>query len=485
MDPDLPFTPLETGTLEPMPVAETRERQPKLPPGKWIHKNLFNNWYNSAITVVLGVSVIAATYFLLRFVFVTARWAPVIENLTLFMVGRFPRTAANDQLWRVVAQVLIWSGAMGLAWGAAVSGAKFRAMQAGVEYTEDTLLTRLRRYWSLIGLIVLLLVIAKTFGPALVVIAAVAIGAALQMVGARIPGQYAGVTWAGVAFLGVLGYQIVSGFVGTGWLWLFLPIVLASVSLLGRRDWDDVRRMHIVQSAAAVAILAVGFLLYSVTNFEGVGWDEWEGFHLNLIMAALAITLSFPLGLLLALARRSSFPALRTLATLYIELIRGVPLISLLLMAQFFLGFFLNTTTLPSEITRALAAMTMFTAAYVAEIVRGGLQAVPGGQVEAGNSLGLSPWKVTRLIVLPQALRAVIPAMVGQFISLFKDTTLLFIIGIGEILRVREIVHAQTDFRGFGITETLVFVMLAFWAVSFALSRESQRLERKLGVGER
>jgi general L-amino acid transport system permease protein len=234
-----------------------------------------------------------------------------------------------------------------------------------------------------------------------------------------------------------------------------------------------------------VVVFVVFFIIYAVTDLEGVGWDEWEGFHLNLIAAAFAVTLSFPLGLLLALARRSSFPALRVMATVYIELIRGVPMISLLLMAQFFIGFFLNTDTPLSLITRALAAMTLFTAAYVAEIVRGGLQAVPNGQIEAGNSIGLAPWKVTRLIVLPQALRAVIPAMVGQFISLFKDTTLLFIIGVSEILNVREIVHGQADFRGFGIAETLVFVMLAFWAVSFTMSRESQRLERKLGVGER
>jgi general L-amino acid transport system permease protein len=481
---EMPYVP-EPGAIEPLMVDLPRERQPKLPPGKWIKKNLFNNWYNSLLTVVLGVIIVLAAVGVFRFVFVTARWAPVIDNLTLFMVGRFPRTAANDQLWRVVIQVVIWSGAIGLGWGAAVSGARFRAMQAGVEYVEDTILARVRRYWSLIALIVLFLVIAKTLGPLLLVLAALIVGTVFQMVGSRIPGQYAGITWAAVAFLGVFGYQIVSGFVGTGWIWLALPIVLAATSLIGRGDWDDQRRMHTVQAVVAVAVFALGLIVYSVTDLEGVGWDDWEGFHLNLIAAAVAITLSFPLGLLLALARRSSFPALRTMATVYIELIRGVPLISLLLMAQFFIGFFINTTTPLSLITRALAAMTLFTAAYVAEIVRGGLQAVPGGQVEAGNSIGLSPWKVTRLIVLPQALRAVIPAMVGQFISLFKDTSLLFIIGVGEILRVRELVHGQPEFRGFGITETLVFVMLAFWAVSFAMSRESQRLERKLGVGER
>jgi general L-amino acid transport system permease protein len=160
-------------------------------------------------------------------------------------------------------------------------------------------------------------------------------------------------------------------------------------------------------------------------------------------------------------------------------------LISLLLMGQFFIGFFLATDDPLSNVTRATAAITMFSAAYIAEIVRGGLQSVDKGQTEAGQALGLPAAKITRLLVLPQALRNVIPAMVGQFISLFKDTTLLSIIGITEFLGIREIVHAQEDFRGFGIAETLVFVAFGFWAVSFTMSRESQRLERRLGVGVR
>jgi general L-amino acid transport system permease protein len=478
MASELPFTPVD---LDPADKAPSH----RLPPGKWVKKNLFNNWYNSAITLVLGVVIVLGAYRLIQFVFVTARWTPVIDNLTLFMVGKFPRIDPNNELWRIVVQVVVWSGAMGLGWGAAVAGAKHRAFQAGVEYVEDNALTKVRRYWALIALIGLLLITTRTFGPLILVIVALAVGAGLQMIGARVPGEYAGTLWAGVAFLGVFGYQMVSGFVGWGWLFLGAPIALGVWSIIGHQDWDDLKRMRTIQSGAAAAIIVVTFVVYAVTDLEGVGWDKWEGFHLNLIAAAVAITLSFPLGLLLALARRSSFPALRVMATTYIELIRGVPMISLLLMAQFFIGFFLNTSTPLSLTTRALAAMTLFTAAYVAEIVRGGLQAVPKGQIEAGNSVGLSPWKVTRLIVLPQALRAVIPAMVGQFISLFKDTTLLFIIGVSEILRVREIVHGQEQFRGFGIAETLVFVMVAFWAVSFTMSRESQRLERKLGVGER
>ena len=485
MSSDLPFTPTDPATGEPMSVPDTSVPHHRLPPGEWIRKNLFNNWYNSLITIVLSLVVLFVGFRLLRFVFVTARWKPVIDNLTLFMVGKFPRTTGDDQLWRVVAQVIVWSGAMGLGWGAAVAGAKFRAVQAGVVYVEDRALAKVKRYWGLIALVVILLSATRTIGPLLLVITSLVVGAALQMLGSRIPGQYAGIMWAAVAFLGIFGYQIVGGFVGTGWIWLALPIVVAVWSIIGRADWTDLRRMRIVQTVAAIGIFLVGFLVYTVTDLEGVGWDRWEGFHLNLIAAAVAVTLSFPLGLMLALARRSSFPALRVMATAYIELIRGVPMISLLLMAQFFIGFFLNTETPLSLITRALAAMTLFTAAYVAEIVRGGLQAVPKGQTEAGNSIGLAPWKLTRLIVLPQALRAVIPAMVGQFISLFKDTSLLFIIGVSEILNVRELVHGQAEFRGFGIAETLVFVMLAFWAVSFTMSRESQRLERKLGVGER
>jgi general L-amino acid transport system permease protein len=155
-------------------------------------------------------------------------------------------------------------------------------------------------------------------------------------------------------------------------------------------------------------------------------------------------------------------------------------------MAQLFIGFFLssggNSNTLT---TKSLVVITMFSSAYIAEIVRGGLQAVPTGQTEAGQAMGMSPAKITRLLVLPQALKAVIPAMVGQFISLFKDTSLLTIIGVLEFLGVREIIHAQPDFRGFGLVETLVFVAFGFWAISFTMSRESQRLERSLDVGAR
>ena len=235
----------------------------------------------------------------------------------------------------------------------------------------------------------------------------------------------------------------------------------------------------------AVAVLGVATWQFGRwIDIQGIDWKDWGGLHLNLVVAAATTCLAFPVGLLLALGRRSSLPVVRWMCTTYIEILRGVPLITLLFMAQLFVGFFLNGNNLPLP-TKSIIVFTMFSAAYIAEIVRGGLQSVAKGQTEAGQAMGMSPAAITRLLVLPQALKAVIPAMVGQFISLFKDTSLLTFIGIPEFLGVREIVHSQAEFRGFGIAETLVFVAFGFWAFSFTMSRESQRLERRLDTGNR
>jgi general L-amino acid transport system permease protein len=235
----------------------------------------------------------------------------------------------------------------------------------------------------------------------------------------------------------------------------------------------------------ALGSLLAAYLL--VAHFGGVGWEDWGGLHLTLFLALGGIVLSFPIGVLLALGRRSRLPAVRWVCIAYIELIRGVPLIAILFMGAFMLGFFLpEGVDTPSGVTRALIAFTIFTSAYVAEIVRGGLQSVPRGQVEAAQALGLSTVKTTRLIVLPQALRAVIPALVGQFISLYKDTSLVFIIGLTELLAVAEAITKQPDFLAQGLlVETLLFAAFVYWAGSYWMSRESQRLERRLGVGER
>jgi general L-amino acid transport system permease protein len=259
---------------------------------------------------------------------------------------------------------------------------------------------------------------------------------------------------------------------------LIAGAVLASTRALGRRP---------IRFAVLALIMGAVLSAQLATGEEGVGWNDWGGLHLTLFVTIGGIALSFPLGVLVALGRRSSLPVLRSLSVGYIELIRGVPLVALLFMGQYVIPlFFPNTVEPPSPLARALIAIVLFEAAYVAETVRGGLQSISRGQREAGQALGLSSWKITRLIVLPQALRAVIPAMVGQFISLFKDTSLLQIIGFLELLEVAENTASQPRFLGQGLhTVTFAFVALIYWAGSYTMSRESRRLEGRLGVGER
>lgn len=237
---------------------------------------------------------------------------------------------------------------------------------------------------------------------------------------------------------------------------------------------------------AAIVLVALPFLLY-LYLVDAVPLANWQGFWFNLSSAFAGIILCFPLGVLLAIGRRSDLPLLRGVSTVYIELVRGAPLFVLLLMAHVALEFFVPVTMAPSRPVRAIVVFTIFTAAYLAEIVRGGLQSVPRGQEEAAKALGLSPFKQMTRIVLPQALRNVIPAQIGQFISLFKDTVLAGLaMSILDMAGVAQAITQQDVFRGQRlIVETLAFTAFLFWVGSYTMSRESQRLERKLGVGTR
>lgn len=542
-------------------------------PREWVRANLFNNWYNSLITIVFGAIALYGGYYIVRFLFVTARWEPVADNLELFMIGTFPRS----ERIRVVVQLLMWSGAVGLLVGYFRARARRLADESGVEFIPITVRESVATYGS-IGLFVgaSLAIGARSIEPYLVVLGCVAAGVAgvlatrplrnpLSKLVLLTPFALAAVTLTLVSGLnneaayaiaggatvllvvvnisqrlslmlsaglltGVAGFQAMSGTGGLAWFFLAAALVPFAFDVLS--DVQDrlpaavgwvgvaligalsVRRLVLdgigFSSGIVIVLLAIAlvamlradpgpamrigvFCVLSVTmwlvadriDLPGIDWSDWSGLHLNIVVAGAAIVLAFPLGMLLALARRSSLPVLRYMSTAYIELIRGVPLISLLLMGQFFIGFLLDTDDPLSSITRATTAITLFSAAYIAEIVRGGLQSVGDGQTEAGQALGLSTAQITRLLILPQALRNVIPAMVGQFISLFKDTSLLVIIGVINYLSVREIVHSQEAFRGVGIAETLVYVAFGFWAISYAMSRESQQLERRLGVGVR
>ena len=507
-------------------VPDEGPPEENLTPGEWVRKHLFPSTLSTVLTVVLGVVSLYLGYRLFRFVFITGRWEPVGRNLELFMIGIFPR----EERWRVVTQVLVMAGGVGMVIGSLGASRQDQAVQTGEPLVRARWTTYASSYWSIaLFVAVLLLAFSRTAGPYLVTAGAIALGVAGWAVTRFLPTSLRALGWTLAALAIVLSFQVLSGTGGWAWFYTTLALIPLLSDLASRLGPDVVRwlapaavGLGLVAAVWALAtqstVVGIGALvvgawaalqyrngdridaartglimvaavvvlaLSRLVGHGGIDWEEWSGLHLSLVVAACSILLAFPIGVLLALGRRSSLPAVRFMSVAYIEFFRGAPLITFLLAAQFFLGFFLNTDSPLSSVTRATAAITLFSAAYVAEIVRGGLQAVPKGQTEAGQASGLSQAKITRLIVLPQALRAVIPAMVGQFISLFKDTSLLAIISITEFLDIRALVHGQEDFRGFGIAETLTFVAFGYWAFAYAMSRESQRLERRLGVGQR
>jgi general L-amino acid transport system permease protein len=210
--------------------------------------------------------------------------------------------------------------------------------------------------------------------------------------------------------------------------------------------------------------------------------ERWGGLMLTLLLATFGIAFAFPISILLALGRRSRLPVVRALSVLWIELVRGVPLISLLFMASVMLPLFLPEGVTIDKLLRALIAMIVFAAAYLAEVVRGGLQALPHGQEEAADALGLSYWKKTAFVVLPQALRIAIPPLVNTFIAFFKDTSLVVIIGLFDLLTSIKVALTEPAWSGFGV-EAYLFASLVYFAFCVAMSRYSQDLERSLARG--
>ena len=204
----------------------------------------------------------------------------------------------------------------------------------------------------------------------------------------------------------------------------------------------------------------------------------------TLVLAVVGIVVALPFGILLALGRRSHMPVISSLCTVYIEFWRAVPLITVLFMASVMLPLFMSTEVELDKLLRALIGIILFQAAYVAEVVRGGLQAIPKGQYEAGDALGLSYWKVMGLIIMPQALKITIPSLVNTFISLFKDTSLVLIIGLFDLLAISKVALADPAWLGYS-TEAYVFIAMIFWMFCFGMSRYSIYLERKLNTGHK
>lgn len=404
---------------------------------RWARRHLFRNVVDSTLTIVLGGAAAYLGFRLIRYALVTGRWEIVRRNLKLLLVGRFP----DDDLWKVAAAI----AAIAL-WGGLLAGmVASRQGRAAVE-TAASRRPRSRRAVAA-GLLV-------RFWPAL------------------------------------LGLAIILGLVRSPGPWIATGAVIAA-AVIGRVAGSLVdpliKLLPFAAKFVAAVVLAAVPVVITWRLAEVLGWDEWGGFMINVFIAATAIVLCFPLGVLLALGRRSKLPLLKAMCTIYIEVFRGSPLYVLLLLANSALEFFVPRDLAPGVVVRAIVVFTLFTAAYLAEIVRGGLQSVPSGQTEAAKALGLSPTRTTVLIVLPQALRNVIPAQIGQFISLFKDVSLAgAAMSILELLEVGKTITKQPEFAGQRLdVETIAFVALLFWVGSYTMSRESQRLERKLGVGTR
>ena len=391
----------------------------------WMRRNLFRSITDTILTVISASILSYVIFQVFQFVFVTGRWEIIQVNLKILLVGRFP-----EELMFLVGFSIL------------ATCFSIASLASGMNRPLDQPPTLAGKLWELF--------------------------------------QRFGLIIATSAFLIVLAGDLDAV--------LFGAYVL--LSIFAGRLFGIARRNTLLKRLPGWLWVAINATLPLVLIFLTMGQaalEEWGGFLINFYLAVVSIALSFPLGVMLALGRRSTLPLLRWLSTAYIELIRGAPLFVLLLLAGVALEFFIPASIAPDAIFRAVTVFTLFTAAYLAEVIRGGLQSIPKGQAEAGKALGLSTFRITFLITLPQALRNVIPAQIGQFISLFKDTTLAGVaLSVFDLLNVGTAITKQDDYLGQGlIYESLAFVGLLFWVGSYVMSRESQRIEKKLGVGIR
>ena len=261
--------------------------------------------------------------------------------------------------------------------------------------------------------------------------------------------------------------------------------LLAMIVLIGLLTASTMRRFWSPRLIVAwiVGLVGIGVLMWGgVLGLTFVPNLRWGGLPLTLGLSVIGLVVAFPLGILLALGRRSDMPIVQAVCVAYIELIRGVPLITLLFMASVMFPLFLPTGVTIDKLLRAQIGMIMFAAAYLAEVVRGGLQAIPTGQYEAADSLGLKYWQKMRLIILPQALRISIPPLVNTFIGFFKDTTLVIIVGLFDLLNAAKAALTDRAWTGFYM-EAYIFVALFYFFFCFSMSKYSQNLEKQLHTG--
>ena len=293
----------------------------------------------------------------------------------------------------------------------------------------------------------------------------------------------AGACWV---FIGARWNFFIYGFFPETTYWRVNIVYALLVILLAPQFFEafPYKRLFGIITLTAFPIVALILLAGGILGLEVVPTEQWSGLILTLVLSFVGIVGSLPIGILLALGRRSQMPVIRGICTVFIEVWRGVPLISVLFMASVMLPLFLPDGVNFDKLLRALIGIVMFQSAYMAEVVRGGLQAIPRGQYEAASALGLGYWKSMRLIIMPQALKLVIPGIVNTFIALFKDTTLVLIIGLFDLLKTVETAIVDPNWRNVA-TEGHLFAAFAFWIFCFGMSRYSQALERKLDTGHK
>jgi general L-amino acid transport system permease protein len=433
-------------------------------PIHWLRQNLFRTWFDTILTFVVAVVVLLLLARFIEWATVQAQWAVITANFRVLMQGLYP----PEQSWRLITCVILITLLAGISWG-----------------VWGRLLLRSAIILSVgAALIVLLPIVIPSLGDAsplaryfsnqLIPLLDVLKGAVLTLVVSLFVGY-------GVGRLGInVNRNATRRIVSILWL-ISIPVIF----ILIRGLTPNTPALPLVPTSA------------------------WGGLLLTFMMAFVAIVGCFPLGVLLALGRTSSgstpkrpelpqfwfinprqwyvaslywwrtlgpFPIIKLFCVLYIEFFRGIPLVTVFFTANLLAPLALGSTELDA-VVRGMIGLTLFEAAYIAEIVRGGLQSLPAGQLEAAKALGLSPIQATALVTMPQALRVVIPALVGQFITMFKDTSLVVVVGLLDLLGIAQGVLAQQAFSG-RQREMYVFVAVVYFVFSFGMSRAARQLER-------
>ena len=459
----------------------------------WLRKNLFSTPLYSLLTVVLGALLVMYIWDTLHWAVFTAVWtgsdreACLGENIGAcwpMVWDKFPQWVYGfypiDQRWRV--NIVFVVAALALI-PMLMPSAPYKTWNALFLLIVFPLMTLILltggnfdfsggSYWAIISLLFLgaVLVPFKAFG--------------LEDGMNR---NAAGLALAGVAVvLWLAGFF--ANFSLLGWLTVAAAILSGIVSLVISlmAGSTDGRSGAVGWAVVAAAIMAMMLLLDVDFGLVEVETSQWGGLLVTLVVSVTGIVASLPLGILLALGRRSQMPVVKLFSVLFIELWRGVPLITVLFFSSVMLPLFLPEGTSFDKLLRALIGVALFSAAYMAEVVRSGLQAIPKGQYEGAMAVGLSYWQMTNKIILPQALKISIPNIVGNFISLFKDTTLVSIIGLFDLLGIVRAGLKDSTWAAPSVTPTGYFTLaLMFWVFCFAMSRYSMYTERRLNTGHK